>query len=98
LATRANIFSIYNILVTKTYVASLELQYLFDNQLMSNYLLVFCIVFLHWQYKLLYYYKVYLSYDLFINIVYDDYLIIHYTYKYNFIGKITTYYNHNQVW
>jgi hypothetical protein len=24
-------------------------------------------------------------------------LIIYYTYKLNFIGKITTYYNHNQV-
>jgi len=32
LATRANNFSIYNILMIKTYVASLELQYLFDNQ------------------------------------------------------------------
>jgi hypothetical protein len=29
----------------KTYVASLELQYLFHNQLVSNYLLVFCIVY-----------------------------------------------------
>jgi len=27
----------------KTYVASLELQYLFDNQLVSNYLLVFAL-------------------------------------------------------
>jgi hypothetical protein len=33
-----------------------------------------------------------------LNIIYDDYLIIYYTCKLNFIGKITTYYNHNQVW
>jgi hypothetical protein len=32
------------------------------------------------------------------NIIYDNYLIIFYTYKLNFIGKITTYYNYNQVW
>jgi hypothetical protein len=43
--TRANNFSIYNILMIKTYVKSLELEYLFDNQLVSNYLLVFCIVY-----------------------------------------------------
>jgi hypothetical protein len=36
LATKANNFSIYNILMFKTYVTSLELQYLFDNQLVSN--------------------------------------------------------------
>jgi hypothetical protein len=40
---------------------------------------------------------VYLSYDLFINIIYDDYLIIYYTCKLNLIDKIKTYYNHNQV-
>jgi hypothetical protein len=44
LATMADIFSIYNILMIKTYVASLELQYLFDNQLVSNYLLVFLLL------------------------------------------------------
>jgi hypothetical protein len=44
LATRVNNFSIYNILMIKTYVASLELQYLFDNQLVFTCLLIFCIV------------------------------------------------------
>ncbi len=44
LTTRVDIFSIYNILMIKTYVASLELQYLFDNQLVFNCLLVFCMV------------------------------------------------------
>jgi hypothetical protein len=44
-AIKANIFSIYNILMIETYVISLDLQYLFDNQLVSNYLLVFCIVY-----------------------------------------------------
>jgi len=44
-ATKANNISIYNILMAKTYVACLELQYLFDNQLVSNYLLVFFIVY-----------------------------------------------------
>jgi hypothetical protein len=39
----------------------------------------------------------YFSYDLFMNIIYDDYLIIYHTYKLNFIGKITTYYNHNKM-
>jgi hypothetical protein len=39
-----------------------------------------------------------LTYDLFIDILYDDYLIIYYTCKLNFIGKITTYYIDNQVW
>ncbi len=39
----------------------------------------------------------YLSYDTFINNIYDDYLIIYYTCKLKFIGKITTYYNHNQI-
>jgi hypothetical protein len=34
-------FSIYHILMIKTYVASLELQYSVDNQLVSNYLLIF---------------------------------------------------------
>jgi len=31
-----------------------------------------------------------LNYDLFINIIYDDYLIIYYTCKLNFTCKITT--------
>jgi len=48
LATKVNNFSIYYILMIKTYVASLELQYnLFDNQLLSNYLLEFCIICYH---------------------------------------------------
>jgi len=33
----------------KTYVASLELQYLFDNQLVSNCLLVFMYCLLTWK-------------------------------------------------
>jgi len=41
LATKVNNFSIYTILMIKTYVVSLELQYLFDNQLVFNCLLVF---------------------------------------------------------
>jgi hypothetical protein len=86
LATKVNIFSIYNILMIKTYVASLELQFLFDNQLVSNCLLVFCIVDWHWQPKLLY-----LNYNIFIKIIYDDYLIIYHTCKLNFIDKITAY-------
>jgi hypothetical protein len=49
------------------------------------------------KYKLLYFYEIYLSYDIFVNIIYDDYLVIYYTCKLNFMGKITTYYNHNQV-
>jgi len=36
-----NVF-IYNTLMIKTYVPSLELQYLFDNQLVFNWLLVYC--------------------------------------------------------
>jgi len=39
----------------------------------------------------------YLIYDLFINIIFDDYLVLYYTCKLKFSGKITTYYNHNQV-
>ncbi len=31
------------------------------------------------------------------NVIYDDYLIIFYTFKLIFIGKITIYYDHNQV-
>jgi hypothetical protein len=31
LTTTANIFSMYNILMIKTYLTSLELQYFFDN-------------------------------------------------------------------
>ncbi len=31
------------------------------------------------------------------NIIYDDDLFIYHTYKLKFIGKIITYYNHNQV-
>jgi hypothetical protein len=41
LATKVNNFSIYTILMIKTYVVSLELQYLFDNQLVFNCLLIF---------------------------------------------------------
>jgi hypothetical protein len=44
LSTRVNNSSIYNILMIKTYVASLELQYMFDSQLVFTCLLVFCIV------------------------------------------------------
>ncbi len=45
LATKANNFSIYNILMFKTYVTSLELQYLFDNQLVSNcFFLMYCLL------------------------------------------------------
>jgi hypothetical protein len=45
LATKANTFSIYNILMFKTYVTSLELQYLFDNQLVSNcFFLMYCLL------------------------------------------------------
>jgi hypothetical protein len=40
-----NNFSIYHTLMIKTYVASLELQYLVDNQLVYKYLLVFFIVY-----------------------------------------------------
>ncbi len=47
LAIRANHFSIYNILMIKTNVASLELQYVFDNQFVSKCLLVFSII--YWQ-------------------------------------------------
>jgi len=36
-----NNFSIYHTLMIKAYATSLELQYLLDNQLVSNYLLVF---------------------------------------------------------
>jgi hypothetical protein len=45
LVIKANNFSICNILMIKTYVTSLELQYLFDNQLVSNCLLVFFIIY-----------------------------------------------------
>jgi hypothetical protein len=45
LAIRANHFSIYNILMIKTNVASLELQYVFDNQFVSKCLLVFSIIY-----------------------------------------------------
>jgi hypothetical protein len=38
-----------------------------------------------------------LIYDLFINIIYADDLIIYYTCKLKFIGQITIYYNHDQV-
>jgi hypothetical protein len=34
---------------------------------------------------------------IFINIIYDDNLIIYYTCKLNFISIIKTYYNYNQV-
>jgi hypothetical protein len=64
----------------KTYVASLEFQYLLDNQLVSNYLLVFfyCLLTLV-QYKLFYFYYIYLNSDIFMNVIYDDYLIIFHT-------------------
>ncbi len=48
-------------------------------------------------YIYIYIYSIYLSYDLFINIIYDDYIIIYYKYKLNFIGKFTTHYIHNQI-
>ncbi len=38
-----------------------------------------------------------MNYDIFINIIYDDYLITYYICKLNFIGKSTTYFNHNQI-
>jgi hypothetical protein len=66
-AIKANIFSIYNILMIETYVISLDLQYLFDNQLVSNYLLVFCIV--YWHCTNLYIFIKYIwGYDLFIKL------------------------------
>jgi hypothetical protein len=43
----------------KTHVASLELKYLFDNQLVSNYLLVFFIFLLTLIIKVLYIYEKY---------------------------------------
>jgi hypothetical protein len=42
LATKANSFPIYNILMIKTYVACLELQYLFDNQLFIG--ILYCLL------------------------------------------------------
>jgi len=30
--------------------------------------------------------------------MYEDYLIIYYTHKLNFIVKIIIYYNHDQIW
>jgi hypothetical protein len=53
LASRVNIFSIYNILMIKTYVTSFELQYLFDNQLMSNCLLAFMYCLLTWTIQII---------------------------------------------
>jgi len=50
---------------------------------------------LTWIVQINFFLKICLSYDLFINIIYDDYLITYYTCKLNFIDKITTYYNHN---
>jgi hypothetical protein len=97
LATWANNFSIYNILMIKTYVTSLELQYLFDNQFVSNFLLVFMYCLLTKTIQNIIFYPIHLSYDLFINIIYDDYSITYYTCKLNFIGKTATYYNHNQT-
>jgi hypothetical protein len=45
LTTNSKNYSIYNILMIKTYVASFELQYLFNNQLVFNCSLVFCIIY-----------------------------------------------------
>jgi hypothetical protein len=53
LAVRANNFSIYNILMIKIYVASLELQYLFDHRLVSNCLLVFMYCLLTWTIQII---------------------------------------------
>ncbi len=58
----------------KTYVASLVLQYLLDNQLVSNYLLV---ILLFIDISSI---NIYISnYDIFINVIYYDYLIILHT-------------------
>jgi len=81
----------------KTYVTFSELQYLFDNQLVFTCLLIFFYCSLTLKKLLLYLKQIYISYNLFINIIYDDYLIIYYTCKLNFSGKIITYYNHNQI-
>jgi len=79
-------------------VASLELQYFFDNQLVSNCLLVF-VLFINIDSINYYIFIKYIwIYDLIINIIYDDDLIIYYTCKLKFIGRITIYYNHDQVW
>jgi hypothetical protein len=58
----------------KTYVASLVLQYLLDNQIVSNYLLV---ILLFIDISSI---NIYISnYDIFINVIYYDYLIILHT-------------------
>ncbi len=81
----------------KIYATSLDLQHLFDNKLVSNCLLVFVFFFDIISTIFSIFIKYFLSYDLFINIRHDDYLIIYYRCKLNFIDKIITYYNHNQV-
>ncbi len=69
-----NKFFIYHILMIKTYGASLVLQYLLDNQLVSNYLLV---ILLFIDISSI---NIYISnYDIFINVIYYDYLIILHT-------------------
>jgi hypothetical protein len=81
----------------KTYVTPLELQYLFDNQLVSNFFIYWFLCTVYWHGNTNYY--IFTKYVwVMIYIIYDDYLITYYTCKLNFIGKITTYYNHNQIW
>jgi hypothetical protein len=69
--------------MTKTYVTSLKLRYLFDNQLVFNCLFIgFMSYLLTWAIQIIIFLNYFLSYDLFINILYDDYLITYYTCKY----------------
>jgi len=81
----------------KTYVVHLKFQYLFDNQLVLNYLLVFLWFIDISSIQIILFLLIYLISNIFINFVYDDYLIKFHTIKLKFIVKITTYYNHNQV-
>ncbi len=68
-----------------------------DNQLVLNHLLVFLLFIDISSIQIIIFLLIYLSSDMFINVVDDDYLIIFHTIKLNFIGEITTYYNHNQI-
>jgi hypothetical protein len=64
--------------------------FLIINLCLTDYLYIVCLLILMIQ-------IITLLLNLFINIIYDDSLIIYYTYKSNSIGKIITYYNHNKI-